>query len=162
MANNTKTRNRLVYMKGHRPSDSGETAWLGMANPPWGSNPRIASDGETVWQGNLTDEDMQFIRENSSPQRCITRSDKCWKKYIEQKEKDNMKKVNKYRIEKGVTIPRPRNSELVEAVEAMGVGESFEFEADKRQQCYVASKYREYEVTIRKVDEENCRVWRTG
>ena len=78
-------------------------------------------------------------------------------------EKENeMKRVNKYKIEKNIQVPAPRNSDLVQAVEAMEVGESFEFEAEKRQHCYSAAKYRDYEIAIRKIDEDTCRIWRTA
>jgi hypothetical protein len=75
---------------------------------------------------------------------------------------DEMKRVNKYKIEKNIQVPEPRNNDLVQAVEAMEVGESFEFEADKRQHCYSAAKYRDYEIAIRKIDEDTCRIWRTA
>jgi hypothetical protein len=69
---------------------------------------------------------------------------------------------NKYKVQKNVPMPEPRNSELVDTISQLKVGESFEFEADKRQHCYSAAKYRGMDVSIRKTDEINCRVWRTS
>ena len=103
---------RLTYIEGHRPSDSGETAWQGMANLP---------------------------------------------QYIEQKE--NMK-TTKYKIQKNVPVPPSFSSDFAEVVSRLSVGDSFEFNETQRQNCYSAAKYRDINVTIRKVGDGKCRVWR--
>jgi len=101
----------LIYIEGHHPSDSGETAWQGMANPP---------------------------------------------QYIEQKE--NMK-TKKYKIQKNVPIPE-NSGEFAGAVSQLGSGDSFEFDSNQRANCYSAAKYRDIKVTIRKISDDKCRVWR--
>ena len=143
MANHAKNQSaRLTYIKGHHPSDSGKTAWLGMANP-------------VTYRGCKGDENRSPLLEYLKGPWPMN-SGECKNRLKNKKEK------TKYTVQKNVPLPEPRNTELVEAISRLKLGESFEFESDKRQNCYSAAKYRGMDVSIRKTDELTCRVWRTS
>ena len=73
--------------------------------------------------------------------------------------------INVYKVEKDVPIPEPKKRSGVVPLSSLGVGESVEFPANlRRNVASSASRIKRKEgkdFTIRIVDEENCRVWRT-
>ena len=78
-----------------------------------------------------------------------------------------MKQLDKYQVQRGIPMPETHTSSIAKAVSALQVGESFEFDSELRGNCYSAAKYQqsktldEFGVTIRKVNDETSRVWRT-
>jgi hypothetical protein len=76
-----------------------------------------------------------------------------------------MKKIPVYEVEVGVPIPPVANKTGTVPISHLAVGESLLFAVERRNSvASYASKLKQrrgYEYTIRAVDPEHCRIWRT-